>query len=331
FIHFNMKFLLSQPFATCQHSHFKKLKLSGANFNGIIGTAANPKSIVVKCHTDSMEVVIKTYLIDPGWPVEPTHFRLGPFSAAQDQCRSTESRNRDYVIRSPLSPTMLCCYNNLLLYSPPLLLKQCVIRKLSSRTLKPTWTSFISIHSALLDLDFHLRLMRSDWSSERKSSVCFLAEMVNMEASVDHHLPLRLYVNSCVATLSSDAASYPRYPFVDHQGCFTDPKVNGSSSRFLTRIQDNLLQIQLQPFLFHQDPRHIIYITCYLEAVPISVKDLEKRACSFMSRRWGSADGDDHVCEEPIRAAVPSPTTREQLTRETSLRPLVFLPKKLPM
>uniref|UniRef100_A0A3Q3L138 Zona pellucida sperm-binding protein 3 n=1 Tax=Mastacembelus armatus TaxID=205130 RepID=A0A3Q3L138_9TELE len=285
-----------------------------SNFNGIIGTAANPKSIVVKCHTDSMEVVIKTYLIDPGWPVEPTHFRLGPFSAAQDQCRSTESRNRDYVIRSPLCD----CGGKVVVCEP--FNNNSLRHTVSSRTLKPTWTSFISIHSALLDLDFHLRLMRSDWSSERKSSVCFLAEMVNMEASVDHHLPLRLYVNSCVATLSSDAASYPRYPFVDHQGCFTDPKVNGSSSRFLTRIQDNLLQIQLQPFLFHQDPRHIIYITCYLEAVPISVKDLEKRACSFMSRRWGSADGDDHVCEEPIRAAVPSPTTRDQdLTRNKNL------------
>lgn len=51
------------------------------------------------------------------------------------------------------------------------------------------------------------------------SSVYFLGEMVNIEASVDHHhLPLRLYVDSCVATLSSDVASYPRYPFIDHQG-----------------------------------------------------------------------------------------------------------------
>lgn len=43
--------------------------------------------------------------------------------------------------------------------------------------------------------------------------------MVNIEASVDHHhLPLRLYVDSCVATLTSDINSYPGYPFIDHQG-----------------------------------------------------------------------------------------------------------------
>lgn len=65
-----------------------------------------------------------------------------------------------------------------------------------------------------------------------------------------------------------------------------------------------------------------IYITCYLEAVPLSKKDPEKKACSFITGRsvsvwedgrswkiyvmqntfgfafrWRSADGDDHACE----------------------------------
>lgn len=58
-----------------------------------------------------------------------------------------------------------------------------------------------------------------DWSRERESKVYFLGDTVNMEASVDHrHLPLRLFVDSCVATLSADVDSYPRYPFIDHQG-----------------------------------------------------------------------------------------------------------------
>lgn len=62
-------------------------------------------------------------------------------------------------------------------------------------------------------------LSSDDWSSERKSSVYFLGEMVNIEASVDHHnLPLRLYADNCVATLTSDVNSYPRYLFIDHQG-----------------------------------------------------------------------------------------------------------------
>lgn len=75
-----------------------------------------------------------------------------------------------------------------------------------------------------------------DWSSERKSSVHFLGETVNMEASVDHHLhhlPLRLYVDSCVATLTADVNSYPRYPFIDHQGCV-------HSSNFLLNAEENI-------------------------------------------------------------------------------------------
>ena len=58
-----------------------------------------------------------------------------------------------------------------------------------------------------------------DWSSERTSSVYFLGDVVNMEASVDHHhLPLRLYADRCVATLTPDMDSDPRYAFIDHQG-----------------------------------------------------------------------------------------------------------------
>jgi len=59
-----------------------------------------------------------------------------------------------------------------------------------------------------------------DWSRERSSTIYFMGEMVNIEASVDHdhHPPLRLYVGDCVATLTPDVDSDPRYPFIDHQG-----------------------------------------------------------------------------------------------------------------
>lgn len=40
--------------------------------------------------------------------------------------------------------------------------------------------------------------------------------------------------------------------------CFTDSKLSGSRSRFLPRVQNHLLQIQLQPFLFHHDHRHTV-------------------------------------------------------------------------
>ncbi|KAF1380640.1 hypothetical protein PFLUV_G00165980 [Perca fluviatilis] len=327
------------------------------------------KTFVLKCHEDSIEVVMKAYLFDPGLPVEPTHLSLGPFSAEQDHCTAKVSGNGEYIIRAPLTDCgsklmfteSALLYNNLLLYSPPptspghmfqtegaAIPVQCEYERrytVSSRALTPTWSSPFSIQSThFLDLDFHLRLMTNDWRSERKSLVYFLGDMVNIEASVDHrHLPLRLYVNSCVATLTSDVNSYPRYPFIDHQGCFTDSHLDGSSSRFLPRVQDELLHIQLEPFFFHQDPRHTMYITCYLEAEPISNKDPVKKACSFMSGRWRSVDGDDRVCESCSRVketnqsdsaksnhkrVMMSKTKHRQnaLHSETNLGPLIFVP-----
>ncbi|XP_037614499.1 zona pellucida sperm-binding protein 3-like isoform X1 [Sebastes umbrosus] len=326
------------------------------------------KTFVLKCHEDSIEVVMKAYLFDPGLPVEPTHLRLGRFSAARDHCTAKVSGNGEYVIRAPLTECgskvtftqSAVLYNNLLLYSPPPTSPRDVLQAegaaipvqceygrrytVSSGALKPTWSPKISIQSTHLDLDFHLRLMMNDWSSERKSSIYFLGDVVNIEASVDHHHPpLRLYADSCVATLTSDVNSYPRYPFIHHRGCFADSQLDGSSSRFLPRVQDQLLQIQLEPFLFHQDHRHSIYITCNLEAEPISHKDPVKKACSFMSGRWRSVDGDDRVCESCSsiketnhssgvksnhKRALRSKTRRRQteLHGETSLGPIIFLP-----
>ncbi|XP_073331512.1 zona pellucida sperm-binding protein 3-like isoform X2 [Pagrus major] len=317
------------------------------------------KTFVVKCHEDSIEVVMKAYLFDPRQRVEPKDLRLGRVGAAEHLCTAKVSGNGEYIIRAHLTDCggkvtftqNAVLYNNLLLYSPPPTSAGDMLREkvaavpvqceyarrytVSSRALKPTWTQLISTLSTHLDLDFHLRLMTGDWSSERKSSVFFLSDTVNIQASVDHHHPpLRLFVDSCVATLTSDVNSYPRYPFIDHQGCFTDSQLHGSSSRFLPRVEDHLLHIQLQPFLFHQDHRHTIYITCYLEAEPISNKDPGKKACSFMSGRWRSVDGDDRVCESCSssaksnhRRAVRSRTKHgpAEPHRETSFGPIIFL------
>ncbi|XP_074518509.1 zona pellucida sperm-binding protein 3-like [Halichoeres trimaculatus] len=318
------------------------------------------KNFVLKCHEDSIEVVMKAHLLHPELPVEPDHISLGPAgAAAEHHCKAKVSGNGDYVIRAPLSDcgghmmftSGALLYDNLLVFSPPLshgdivqahgaaVPVQCEFRRrytVSSKALKPTWSPQITTQYELLDLDLQLRLMTDDWSSERKSSVYILGETVNMEASVNHHhLPLRLYVNSCVATLSSDVNSYPRYPFIDHQGCFTDSQLHGSSSRFLPRIKDEILHIQLQSFLFPEDHRRTIYVSCKLDVEPISNKDPKKKACSFINGRWRSVDGDDGVCEgcnsssakSNHKRAVGSQTQHRQseLRKETKLGPVIFL------
>uniref|UniRef100_H2LRD9 Zona pellucida sperm-binding protein 3 n=1 Tax=Oryzias latipes TaxID=8090 RepID=H2LRD9_ORYLA len=267
---------------------------------------------VVRCEADSVEVVVKAPPDDIGFFEESARPRLG-LSRARDHCAARLSASGDYVIHVPLTEcgsSMMVSgglSNLLLLPLPssavdveeaaiPVLCQYKRKYTVSSGELRPTWTPHISVQSTHLQLDFRLRLMTSDWSSERKFPVYFMGETVNMEASVDHPNPsLRLYVGSCVATLTPDVTSHPRYPFIDHRGCFTDSLLSGSRSRFLPRVQDQLLHIQLQPFLFHQDHRRNvrIYITCYLEAALAS----EHRACSFIDGRWRSVDGEDSACE----------------------------------
>lgn len=63
--------------------------------------------------------------------------------------------------------------------------------------------------------------------------------------------------------------------------CFTDSQLHGSSSCFLPRLQDQLLQIQLQPFLFHQDHRTTVStdFTCFY----IHSRKRNASACAVLS------------------------------------------------
>ncbi|MED6290320.1 hypothetical protein CHARACLAT_011907 [Characodon lateralis] len=274
--------------------------------------AANEEhqALVVSCQEDSIEIVMRPHLLDPNPPVELVGLRLGPSGSGWDRCTARCSADGEFIIRAPLAECGsrvtftdgAVLYSNMLLFffpgsSPgdtfqvegaavPVLCQHKRRYMMSSGALRPTWTYLISVHSAHLSLDFYLSLIAANWTSERNSPVYFMSETVNIQASIDHHHhhpPLRLYVGSCVATLTPDVNSHPRYPFIDRQGCFTDSQLSRSGSHFLPRVRDELLRIQLEPFLFHQDRRNSIYITCYLEALPILKKDPKTKACSFIA------------------------------------------------
>ncbi|MGH0179608.1 UNVERIFIED_CONTAM: hypothetical protein FKN15_002055 [Acipenser sinensis] len=89
----------------------------------------------------------------------------------------------------------------------------------SSSPIKPTWVPFTATASAEQILDFSLLLM-NNWSGPRVSSVIYLGDVLHIEASVaiDNHVPLRLYVDSCITTLSNSKDSEPRYAVVDKLG-----------------------------------------------------------------------------------------------------------------
>ncbi|MGH0187948.1 UNVERIFIED_CONTAM: hypothetical protein FKN15_027289 [Acipenser sinensis] len=141
-----------------------------------------------------------------------------------------------------------------------------------------------------------------DWLTQRTSNVYSLGDVLNIEASIDgtNHMPLRLFVDSCVATMVPDRNASPRYVFIDNSGCLVDAKVSGSGSRFISpRVQNTKLQLRLDAFRFYSDPRSSIYITCHLKVAAASQNvDSVNKACSFTasSSRWSSVDGSDQVC-----------------------------------
>lgn len=182
---------------------------------------------------------------------------------------------------------------------------QCLyVRKhyVSSGALRPTWTPFASSVLAKQHLRFSLRLMTEDWQAQRASSVYFLSDVMHIEAAVlqGHHVPLRVYVDSCVATVTPDPESEPRYPFIRNHGCFSDAKLTGAKSYFMQKSQEDKLHFQLKAFRFHQDHRNSLYITCRLKATSVSVPvDAQHKACSYLTEanRWVASGGDNKVCD----------------------------------
>ncbi|XP_029997297.1 zona pellucida sperm-binding protein 3-like [Sphaeramia orbicularis] len=275
-------------------------------------------TVRVTCHPDSLDIVIKADLFGVGAPVNAGDLRLGVED--KDNCRATASSPDEFRILVGLldcghkhwMTENALIYTNLLIYSPAhspdgvIRMEEAVIpiechydRKysLSSSSLTPTWIPFISTQAAVEMLDFDLRLMRPDWIHERGSNMFYLGDPVGIEASVrvGHHMGLRVFLNSCAATLTPDIHSVPRYVFIKN-GCLIDSQVPDSKSHFLPRMRDDKLQLVIDAFRFNNEDRGELYITCHMTAVPANDAEAPNKACTFINGRWRSADGNDYLC-----------------------------------
>nr|XP_019958430.1 PREDICTED: zona pellucida sperm-binding protein 3-like [Paralichthys olivaceus] len=275
-------------------------------------------TVRVTCHPDSLEIIIQADMFGVGAPVQSDELRLGV--EHDGSCRAAGISRDEYRIYVGL---MDCgtkhwmtddnlVYTNLLIYSPEaspdglIRMDEAVVpiechyeRKysLSSSSLTPTWIPITSTQAAVETLDFNLRVMTNDWLYERGSNVFFLGEPISIEASVrvGHHMGLRVFVSSCVATLDPDIYSVPRYIFVDN-GCLVDSQLPGSRSLFLPRMQDDKLHMVIDAFRFHNEDRGELYITCHLNAVPVNDAEAPNKACTLINGRWRSVDSNDFLC-----------------------------------
>ncbi|XP_073696128.1 zona pellucida sperm-binding protein 3-like [Garra rufa] len=315
------------------------------------------KTVAVICHENYMEIAIKADLFDVGLPVDAAELRLGADSQFIPSCKVTAFSTNEYIIAAELTDCGTqhwitddsLIYTNLLIFTPQpspdgvVRLEQAVVpiecyysRKfdVTSNPIRPTWIPYGSTQSAVEELQFSLKLMTSDWHSERASSVYFLGDIINIEASVHlgHHVNLRIYFESCVATVTPDINSVPRYTFIENNGCLMDGQTTGSKSRFLPRIQNDKLQLQLDAFKFHQETRPEMYITCTLQAYPVmDVVNPFHKACSFINGSWKAADGGDWACYSCQATKDYAPSFRSTLQqseppspRQSSQRPNKF-------
>ncbi|XP_058501417.1 zona pellucida sperm-binding protein 3-like [Solea solea] len=317
-------------------------------------TAAD--SISAVCGESSVRVVVKKDLLGIDKPVLPSDVTLGGCPATGEdpdaQVLLFESELHGCGSQLLMSPDSFV-YVFMLLYSPSPLGDSPIIRTrdvsvniechylrkhdVSSGLLTPSWAPFSVKKASEENLYFSLRLMTDDWQFPRPSAQFVLGEMMKFEVSVKqfHHLPLRVTVDSCVATLVPNIDTVPRYAFLGNNGCLFDSQLTGSSSRFLPQSLDNTLQFEVEAFRFHQDHSGVIYITCSMRATAASATaDATNKACSF-SNGWSEASGVHQACsccETECGTGQPSPLTKQgdQWKQEVVAGPIVVNERPLP-
>ncbi|XP_078062534.1 zona pellucida sperm-binding protein 3-like [Mustelus asterias] len=165
----------------------------------------------------------------------------------------------------------------------------------------PTLAPYSSLLTGERFLLYSLRQMNDNWDTERASSLYYLGEFMHIEAAVVSlgPAPLRLYVDSCIATLTPDKGSTPRYPLIDYNGCLVDSKAgNSRSSLVFPRIHPDKLQIKLDAFRFPVGSISI-FITCRLKVAETGgLPNPANKACFFQkpANVWTSVEGSNGIC-----------------------------------
>ncbi|XP_063786845.1 zona pellucida sperm-binding protein 3-like [Pseudophryne corroboree] len=279
--------------------------------------------ISVQCGEDMMVVTVMRDLYGNGKLVKASDLSLGPqscspspqssdtsvvFKIGLQECGNAVQMMADWLIYTTsltYTPTSLSGVP-IIRTNPAVVPIQCFYPRhgnVSSNAIKPTWVPFSTTVSSEERLSFSLQLMMDDWSAPRPSSDFQLGDMLYIEASVDtqNHVPMMLFVDSCVATLSPDVQSTPNYALIAYNGCLVDGQQEDSSSAFISpRPDPDKLRFMVDAFRFTGIDVSLIYITCTLRAAAATqVPDPMNKACSYVkaSSSWTAVDGSNAICQ----------------------------------
>ncbi|KFP27558.1 Zona pellucida sperm-binding protein 3, partial [Colius striatus] len=287
-------------------------------------TISSQQPVMVQCQEAQLVVTVHRDLFGTGRLVNAADLTLGPaackhsslnpahntvtFTAGLHECGSVVQITPDSLIyRTLLNYDPSPASNPIIIRSNPAVIPiECHYPRrenVSSNAIRPTWAPFSNTLSAEERLVFSLRLMNEDWSAERPFTGFQLGDVLNIQAEVEteSHVPLRLFVDSCVAALS------PRTGF---SPCLVDGRLDDTSSAFVTpRPREDMLRFRIDVFRFAGDPRNLIYITCHLKVTPVDqAPDPLNKACSFNKARntrvatttewgvWSPVEGTRDIC-----------------------------------
>ncbi|XP_007938379.1 zona pellucida sperm-binding protein 3 [Orycteropus afer afer] len=286
------------------------------------GPASSSPPVRVECLEAQLVVTVSKNLFGTGKLVRPSDLTLGP-----ERCKPLASEDGADVVRfevglhecgSSVQVTEdALVYSTYLLHSPRPVGNLSILRtnhaevpiechyprqgNVSSQAVLPTWVPFRTTVHSQEKLAFSLRLMEEDWSAEKRTPTFQLGDTAHLQAEVHtgSHMPLRLFVDHCVATPTPARTTSPHHTIVDFHGCLMDG-LSDSSSVFRTpRPGPDTLQFTLDVFHFANDSRNTIFITCHLKVAPANqVPDQLNKACSFSksSNSWSPVEGTDDIC-----------------------------------
>ncbi|XP_005437565.1 zona pellucida sperm-binding protein 3-like [Falco biarmicus] len=284
---------------------------------------SSQQPVMVQCQEAQLVVTVHRDLFGTGRLVNAADLTLGPaackhsslnpvhntviFTAGLHECGSIVQITPDSLIyRTLLNYDPSPASNPVIIRSNPAVIPiECHYPRrenVSSNAIRPTWAPFSSTLSAEERLVFSLRLMNEDWSAERPFTGFQLGDVLNIQAEVgtESHVPLRLFVDSCVAALSPGTDSSPHYTIIDFNGCLVDGRSDDTSSTFITpRPREDMLRFRIDVFRFAGDTRNLIYITCHLKVTPVDqTPDPLNKACSFNKARntWAPVEGTRDIC-----------------------------------
>ncbi|XP_071329992.1 zona pellucida sperm-binding protein 3-like [Trachinotus anak] len=311
-------------------------------------------AIRIQCTEVSMIIVVNADLYKNGRLVSPGELFLGEAEHSESaQCRAVPVSDTEYVIETGLQDcgTKLTIsgdsvtYSNKLIFSPAasyhgitrmthaVVPVSCHYKRthfVSSNTHQQPLTFSTSAQYPTEHSTFSLKLMNDDWTSEMPPGDFYLGDLLHLEASYSgpDAGQRQLFIDSCVATLTPDPTSVPRYYFIENHGCVTDAKEAGSNTLFKPRTRIDSLQLQLDAFLFQLDPRNSIFFTCQLKATSeIWRSSPVNKACNYIHSRWKNVDGNVGVCQCCDRSCHQK-SVQDMICGTVTLGPLMIFPSK---